>query len=309
MNTAALIVAAGKSSRMGDFKPMLHLGSITIAERVIANFRQAGISKIVMVTGYHAAELERYLSGLNIVFLRNEQFETTQMFDSVRIGLQYLKDKADRIFFCPVDVPLFTADTVRKMLQIDAPLITPICNGVIGHPILMDASGIDTILSMPDDKGLKGAIDASKIPQTFLDVSDVGIIHDADTPQDYEELLRLHNETLFRPTLQITLSKEKTFFDAQGLMLLTLINETGSVKQAGSRLHISYSNCWNIIRTMESQLKNPLILRVQGGKNGSHSDLTEYGKMLIRQYTLFSKDVQGYADQIFQNYFGELFHD
>ena len=48
MQTGALIVAAGKSSRMGDFKPMLQLGSISIAQRVINNFRQAGISKIVV---------------------------------------------------------------------------------------------------------------------------------------------------------------------------------------------------------------------------------------------------------------------
>ena len=40
MQTGALIVAAGKSSRMGDFKPMLQLGSISIAQRVINNFRQ-----------------------------------------------------------------------------------------------------------------------------------------------------------------------------------------------------------------------------------------------------------------------------
>ena len=51
MQTGALIVAAGKSSRMGDFKPMLQLGSISIAQRVINNFRQAGISKVVVVTG------------------------------------------------------------------------------------------------------------------------------------------------------------------------------------------------------------------------------------------------------------------
>ena len=48
MITAALITAAGMSSRMGDFKPMLNVGSISIAQRVIANFQQAGVDKIVM---------------------------------------------------------------------------------------------------------------------------------------------------------------------------------------------------------------------------------------------------------------------
>ena len=51
MQTGAVIVAAGLSSRMGDFKHMLNIGSISIAQRVIATLRQAGVGKIVVVTG------------------------------------------------------------------------------------------------------------------------------------------------------------------------------------------------------------------------------------------------------------------
>ena len=97
MKTGALIVAAGMSSRMGDFKPMLNIGSISIAQRVVATFQQAGVDKIVMVTGYQAAMLEHHLAGNGIVFLRNDAYETTQMFDSACIGLRYLQDwKAGR---------------------------------------------------------------------------------------------------------------------------------------------------------------------------------------------------------------------
>ena len=119
MQTAALIVAAGMSSRLGDFKPMLSIGSITIAQRVVATFHQAGISKIVMVTGYNAVILERHLAGSGVIFLRNEAYQTTQMFDSVKIGLTYLQDKCSRVLFTPVDVPLFTAQTVRALLASD----------------------------------------------------------------------------------------------------------------------------------------------------------------------------------------------
>ena len=113
MQTGALIVAAGMSSRMGDFKPMLNIGSISIAQRIVANFHQAGVDKIVMITGYNATLLERHLSGLGIIFLRNENYEHTQMFDSAKIGLEYLQDKCDRILFTPVDIPLFTSATVK----------------------------------------------------------------------------------------------------------------------------------------------------------------------------------------------------
>ncbi len=89
MQTGALIVAAGMSSRMGQFKPMLSIGSISVAQRIIATLHQVGVSKIVMVTGYNAVTLERHLAGNGIIFLRNDAYETPQMVDSVKIGLRY----------------------------------------------------------------------------------------------------------------------------------------------------------------------------------------------------------------------------
>ncbi len=65
MTSAALIVAAGMSSRMGDFKPLLNIGSISIAQRVVATFQQAGVEKIVMITGYNAVLLERLCAMRN----------------------------------------------------------------------------------------------------------------------------------------------------------------------------------------------------------------------------------------------------
>ena len=127
MQTAALIVAAGMSSRMGDFKPMLNIGSISIAQRVVATFQQAGVDKIVMVTGYNATVLEKHLSNNGLVFLRNENYETTHMFDSACIGLEYVRDKCDRVLFTPVDIPLFTAATVSALLRSDALLACHVC--------------------------------------------------------------------------------------------------------------------------------------------------------------------------------------
>ena len=68
METGAVVVAAGMSSRMGEFKPMLSIGSISIAQRVIATLRQAGASRMVVVTGYNAEELEWHLARSGVVF-------------------------------------------------------------------------------------------------------------------------------------------------------------------------------------------------------------------------------------------------
>lgn len=307
METAALIVAAGMSSRMGSFKPMLNIGSISVAQRVIANFRQAGINKIVMITGFNATMLERHLAGNNIIFLRNENYERTQMFDSVKIGLNYLSDKCERLLFTPVDVPLFTSQTVKKLLSSGAKLACPVCNGLTGHPLLISKELFPTILADSGDGGLKGAVDRCGAELVQIAVDDPGTVRDADTPEDFSALLELHNSQLIRPEISVALSKEKPFFDSRIATLLTLIDETSSVRAAGQRMQLSYSSCWNIIRRLEEQLSYSLVERNQGGSGGRRSLLTEKGKLLIERYNSYTKLLSSYAEELYEEQFKGLF--
>ena len=307
MTNAALIVAAGMSSRMGDFKPMLNIGSISIAQRVVATFQQAGVEKIVMITGFNATLLERHLSGNGIVFLRNEEYERTQMFDSVCIGLRYLRGKCDRVLFTPVDIPLFTAATVRALLETDAELACPAVDGETGHPTLIAASLIDRILSDPGDQGLRGALERCGAELTRVPVEDRGVLHDADTPEDYKALLKYHNEQLVRPVLSVSLAREKVFFDSRAAMLLQLIDETQSVRSACQRMQMSYSSGWNVIRRLESQLSRTLIRRSQGGAGGGKSSLTDDGKLLLERYAAYSDALREQAGALFDRFFEGLF--
>jgi len=307
MQTAALIVAAGMSKRMGEFKPMLSIGSISIAQRVIATLQQSGVSKIVMVTGYNATALERHLSGNGVIFLRNDHYETTQMFDSVRIGLRYLKGKCDRVLFTPVDVPLFTAHTVRSILDSGASLACPMCEGKQGHPILIAESLIQEILLDCGEQGLKGAMDRCSEPLVRIDVEDPGTIRDADTPEDYASLVDYHNSQLVRPVVNVALAREMPFFDSRVAVLLTLIDETSSVRTACQRMQISYSSGWNLIRTLESQLKFSLILRSQGGIGGGMSILSEDGRKLLQLFNDYQNELRTQADILFEKYFKGVF--
>ena len=307
MQIGALIVAAGMSSRMGEFKPMLSIGSISVAQRVVATLSQSGVSKIVMVTGYNATMLERHLSGNGIIFLRNEHYETTQMFDSAKIGLRYLQDKCDKVLFTPVDVPLFTARTVKALLDSGADLACPMCEGKQGHPILIANELISEILADSGEMGLKGAMDRCSAPLTRIDVDDFGTIHDADTPEDFSALVSYHNAQLVRPVVNVSLNKEKPFFDSKIAMLLMLVDEAKSVRAAGQRMQLSYSSCWNIIRTLESQLNYSLIERSQGGAGGSTSILTERGRELLERYNAYEKALKDQANSLYAQYFGGLF--
>lgn len=305
MDTGAVIVAAGMSSRMGDFKPMLSIGSISIAQRIVATMQQAGVDRIVVITGFNADALERHLARSGVVFLRNEEYETTQMFDSACIGLRYLADKCRRVLFTPVDIPLFTAGTVETLLRCGAELACPVCGGERGHPIMLSPAVIERVLSDSGDGGLQGALGRCGFEEKLIEVPDAGILHDADTPEDYRGLLEYHNSQLIRPVVQVQLAKEKPFFDSRIAMLLGLVDETRSVRLACQRMQMSYSSGWNTINSIEEQVGYTLVARNHGGAGGGSSALTPEGRRLLDGFLAFEAELRADADEIYGRIFPE----
>ncbi len=103
MKINGLVLAAGMSSRMGKFKPLLEMNGRTMIEQSIESMLVSGVDKIVVVLGYRGEDIEAvldkaiYRSRIQIVY--NENYETTEMLDSVKIGVQSIDD-CDASFFC-----------------------------------------------------------------------------------------------------------------------------------------------------------------------------------------------------------------
>lgn len=198
MKTGGLIVAAGMSSRMNAFKPMLKIGSTTIVKHIISTFRQAEIDTVVLVTGYQAETLEKHVAHMSVICLRNEAYATGEMFDSAKIGLSCLKSQCDRVLLTPVDIPLFTCRTVRQLLQAEGPVVVPVCDKREGHPLVLDTEIVEKLLSYTGEKGIAGAIAGSGLPKQLVQVEDEGILFDVDTPEEYERLLHRYNRKMFQ---------------------------------------------------------------------------------------------------------------
>lgn len=185
MEYAAVVAAAGRSSRMGQFKPLLKLGSLSVIEHVISAFHQAGVSRIVVVTGRNAHLLREHLSGCGVSFVHNERYETTQMFDSVRLGLSVLEGFRGHVFFTPADIPLFSPLTVRALMKSGGDIAAPVYGGRQGHPLLLSTDVLGGILADSGAGGLKGAVSRAGVPITQVETDDPAILRDADTPEDF----------------------------------------------------------------------------------------------------------------------------
>ena len=121
--TGAVLVAAGLSSRMKAFKPMLPFGNSTVSLHMVTMLKDIGIDPIVVVIGYRGEELQQHLFFTGVRFIKNERFRDTEMFDSVRMGVQAVRRDCERMIILPVNLPAIMPDTLRQQLMIDAPII------------------------------------------------------------------------------------------------------------------------------------------------------------------------------------------
>ena len=196
----ALISAAGRSSRMGDFKPLMKLGDQMVLEREIQTLRACGVHEITIITGRQAEDIRAAVSGPGIHFIHNPAYAQTKMFDSVCLGLSYYEEKRktagkealDGIFFFPVDVPLFTPFTLEyekyRFSQGDGDVYLPEYEKTPGHPLLIRADVIEKLLQHDGTVGLKGACEQPGIRRIPLDVPDRGCAFDADTQEEFQRL-------------------------------------------------------------------------------------------------------------------------
>lgn len=180
---AALILAAGVSSRMERFKPMLPVGEDTMIRRTVRMMQQAGAAPIVVVTGYKSDVLRQHLDGMGLVFLNNEHYASTQMFDSFKIGLEYLLPRCERLLFSPGDVPTVQIDTVRRLLEYDAQVVRPVYGKKSGHPIVLRHDALEKISDYRGEDGLRGALRELGLSRQDVPVNDEGVVLDADTPE------------------------------------------------------------------------------------------------------------------------------
>lgn len=188
--TGAVIVAAGKSSRMGTCKALLPMGQTSAVKRIIAALCAGGVERIVVVTGHHHQELTQHLANTNVTLIYNEHYATSHMLDSAKLGLAYLEKQCHTILFTPVDIPLFTAYTVKRLLMTSQPMVIPTWHGVEGHPLKLQCEIISALLEFEGEGGLRGALDATGMQVVYLPVDDQGVAVDMDTPADYAQLLK-----------------------------------------------------------------------------------------------------------------------
>jgi molybdate transport repressor ModE-like protein len=294
-----LIAAASKR----DALPMLQVGSIPIIKRIVISFQQAGIFPIVIITGVDEDEVKYQLSNYGVIFISNEQPDHPQLLDSVKIGLRYLQGKCDRVAFAPVNVPMFTPDTLIQLKNTAGEIVTPSYEGVGGHPVLLSESVIPQILSYDGGDGLRGAIRRLEKNRVWVPVGDKGVLTSVHNEEQLRARLAEHNNAILHPVVHMSIERETPFFNARLKLLLFLISDTHNVRKACSAMALSYGKAWEMINRLELELGYSVVERRQGGKHGGNTSLTERGAAFLLAYQRFEEEVFHFAQSRFQESF------
>jgi molybdenum cofactor cytidylyltransferase len=191
----AIVLAAGKSSRMGRSKAALPLpGGDTFITRLVRTFKAASVEDVVVVVGHDAKAVADAFAASDLVarFVENPDYEQGQL-SSLLAGLRVVdRPGVVATLVTLVDVPLVGASTVRAVVDryhaTHAPIVRPVRGAAHGHPVLIDRSLFDALRRADPAVGAKAVIRANVSAAGDVVVDDDGAFADADTPEDYERL-------------------------------------------------------------------------------------------------------------------------
>jgi molybdenum cofactor cytidylyltransferase len=189
-DVVAIVLAAGQSSRMGAFKPLLPFGDTTVIEHTIDYLRRGGIETIIVVVDHRAADIKNHLENCGLIFVTNPDADSA-MAASILIGLRELPHDARAIVITPVDHPAVPAEIVTRLInewREGARLIIPTNEGRGGHPVLIDLSFHAELLKLDPSLGLKSFFDAHRNDVRRVAVNSNYIARDLDTWDDYRSL-------------------------------------------------------------------------------------------------------------------------
>lgn len=182
---AALLLAAGKSSRMGRCKPLLPLGNGTVMDRCLKTLHQGGVNDISVVVSINGEAVAHAAREHEVQIVVNPD-ESGDMASSIRVGRDSTTPQTSGIIVALCDYPLVLAGTIKALIDQHSKhpddIITPTCQGRRGHPLLLPRSILAELI---EGKTLRDLLknDATRIREAPLD--DTGILIDMDTPDDY----------------------------------------------------------------------------------------------------------------------------
>jgi len=194
-NVAAIILAAGRSTRMGGPNKLLaELGDKPLVRIVTEQALASKAQGVIVVTGHQAEQVEKALHGLDVKFVRNPDF-AEGLASSVKAGIAAVASDADGAVICLGDMPLISAHLIDRLIEAFAPdrgnlIAVPVSDNRRGNPVLWSRRFFNELMTLDGDIGARHLIARHSAAVAEVPVEGFGAFLDIDTPQALEAARR-----------------------------------------------------------------------------------------------------------------------
>lgn len=186
---AAVVLAAGASTRFGRPKQLARFGGKPLLQHVLERLAEAKIEEVVLVLGPHAETIlsEIPIGGARAVINPRSAEGLSR---SLQVGLEALRPEAAGALILLADQPSVSAETLSQLIEAHGrehpAAVVPIYNGFRGNPVLLDRSLFAEVMKIEGDVGCRAIFGNHPGEILKLPVADPGVLADIDTPEDLE---------------------------------------------------------------------------------------------------------------------------
>ena len=190
---AALILAAGESTRMGRLKQLLPWAGLSLVDWQVVQMREAGADEVVVVLGHDAEAVRAAIQSQDARIVVNEGYREGRA-SSLRAGADALDDSIDAVLVLSVDQPRpawLSRRLIDRWQETRAPIVSPRFTRRFGHPVLVDGSLLSELRAVDEiTLGLRAVIQRHAANADAVLITNNAIDVDLNTPADYAAALQ-----------------------------------------------------------------------------------------------------------------------
>ncbi|PID85443.1 MAG: putative selenium-dependent hydroxylase accessory protein YqeC [Chloroflexi bacterium] len=186
----AVVLAAGKSTRMGQTKPLLPWGETTILGQLLQNLKASTVHDIRVISGHDADAVEAVAQAEQIHSIRNTEYASGEMLSSLQTAVRHLPAHTEAILVMLADQPLVTPATIDLLLtafrQGQGDIIAPIYAGQRGNPVLISRRFFNELLALPAGSAPRKLLRSNPDAVHLVETADESILINLNDPETYK---------------------------------------------------------------------------------------------------------------------------
>jgi molybdenum cofactor cytidylyltransferase len=195
LRLAAVVLAAGRSSRMGANKLLLKVGDRRVIEHILFSLKPF---ETIVVLGHRPDDVKEFVEAFGAKTVYNPDYDEG-MTSSFRAGLRALDTDVEAVFMALSDTFGFSYGLLEEMKGVlmkdpEALIVSPVHQGRRGHPVLFRKPLFDELLGLGEGETMRDVVNRHESQHRYIE-ADIWCTVDLDTPEDYERVKRLWRET------------------------------------------------------------------------------------------------------------------